>query len=272
MKCIITFIFLLCLFSQAAFSLNAIQEKGYLRIAVYKEYPPFSFRDKGKLQGIDVELGKLLAKKLGVDPLIWAIGADESMEDDLRNTIWKGHYLGGGTADVMLHVPIQKSFVEDNDQVLIGNSYFKEEIIVTRHSSLASLPLIKLLDKHKVGVELDTLPDFYLLGIQGGRFASNVKHYKTVTRAVNAMINGEIKSVVAPRSQVETVLSGFGSEYISHDISMPRLYQSKWVVGMAVKKGRKGLMVKLNEALNDIKASGQLAELFNKYNISYIQP
>lgn len=263
---------LLAFFSQKVLSFTNVQDKGYLRVAVYKDYPPFSFRENGKLQGIEVELGKLLAKKLGVDPLIWAIGADENMEDDLRNTVWKGHYLGGGIADVMLHVPVHKNFVKANDNVIIDNAYFKEEIVVTRHSSLGTIPFIKLFSDHKVGVELDTLPDFYLLGAQGGVFTSNVIHYASVTDAVKAMIDGEVKSVVAPRSQIESALSDLSSEYLSDDISMPFSYQSKWVVGMAVKSDRKELIVRLNKALREIKFSGQLAELFNKYNISYIQP
>ena len=161
-------IILLGVFSQQVFSFSEVQEKGFLRVAVYKNYAPFSFRQKSQLKGIEVELGKLLAKKLGVDPLIWMIGADENMEDDLRNTIWKGHYLGGGTADVMLHVPMNKSFAADNDRVIFSNAYFKEEIVAVRHNSKASIPLMRLFADNKVGVELDTLPDFYLVGAMGG--------------------------------------------------------------------------------------------------------
>jgi len=263
---------LLGLFSQQVFSFSDVQEKGYLRIAVYKNYSPFSFRDKGKLRGIEVDLGKLLAEKLGVDPLIWAIGADENMQDDLRNTVWKGHYLGGGTADVMLHVPVNKKFAEDNDRVIIGNAYFKEQIVAARHNSHASIPLIKLFTSEKIGVELDSLPDFYLVGAHGGRFRQNVLHYGSVEEAVKAMVDGEVRSVVAPRSQIEAALSGLRDEYAFNNVTMPRSYQAQWVVGMAVKQGRTDLMLRLNQALEDLKASGELTSLFKKYNISYTKP
>ncbi|ORU89603.1 MAG: hypothetical protein A6F71_01155 [Cycloclasticus sp. symbiont of Poecilosclerida sp. M] len=263
---------LLGVFSQQVFSFSEVQEKGFLRVAVYKNYAPFSYREKGKLKGVEVELGKLLAAKLGVDPLIWAIGADENMEDDLRNTVWKGHYLGGGTADVMLHVPVNKEFAEENDRVIIDNAYFKEEIVAVRHNTLASTPIIKLFGDYKIGVELDTLPDFFLVGAQSGRFRENVIHYMAVELAIKALIAGEVRSVVAPRSQIESALSGARDEYLFSDVTMPRGYQSTWVVGMAVKQGRNELMKKLSTALQEIKESGELSALFKKHSTSYIKP
>lgn len=263
---------LLGVFSQQVFSFSDVKEKGYLKVAVYKNYAPFSFREAGKLKGIDVELGKLLAKKLGVDPLIWSISADENMDDDLRNTIWKGHYLGGGTADVMLHAPINKAYAKKNDKVIFANAYFKEEIVAVRHNSRSSTPLTKLFSDNNIGVELDTLPDFYLVGAMGGRFRENVVHFPSVELAVKAMQEGNVKSVVAPRSQVESALSAASSEYLFSPVSMPAAYQSTWIIGMAVKQGRDELVSKLSVALEELKSSGELAALYKKYHTSYIKP
>jgi len=263
---------LLGVVSQQVFSFSDVQEKGYLRVAVYKNYAPFSFRDDGELKGIEVELGKLLAKKLGVDPIIWAISADENMEDDLRNSIWKGHYLGGGTADVMLHAPINKAFSEENDKVIFSNAYFQEETVAVRHNAHSGKPLMKVFADHKIGVELDTLPDFYLVGTMGGRFRSNVTHYLTVEEAIQALKDGDVKSVVAPRSQIESALGANSSEFVFSPVSMPASYQATWSVGLAVKQGRDALVDKLTVAMNELKQSGELSALFKKYNTSYISP
>ncbi|ORU93273.1 MAG: hypothetical protein A6F70_05230 [Cycloclasticus sp. symbiont of Bathymodiolus heckerae] len=265
-------IILLGVFSQQVFSFSEVQEKGYLRIAVYKGYAPFSFREKGKLIGIEVELGKLLAAKLGVDPLIWAISADETMSDDLRNSVWKGHYIGGGTADVMLHVPVNKNFAEENDKVVISNAYFKEEIVAVRHNSRASIPLLNLFSSENIGVELDTLADFYLVGANSGRFRENVKHYTTIEDAVKALSNGDVRSVVGPRSQLEAALKSTTAEYLFTKVSMPLSYQSQWNVGMAVKRGRDELVEKLTVAFEELKKTGELSALFEKYGITYIAP
>lgn len=262
----------LALFSQQLFALSEVKEKGYLRIAVYKDFAPFSFRENGRKIGIEVELGKLLAERLGVDPLIWSIVADETMDDDLRNTVWKGHYLGGGTADVMLHVPVNKQFAAANDMVLIGNPYFKEEIVTVRRNSRANTPLIKLFADNKIGVEIDSMPDFYLLSAMGGRYRENLVHYPTVELAVKALQEGEVKSVVAPKSRIQSSLASSSLGYLLTPLSMPASYQSSWVVGMAVKRDRNELMTKLADALEELKKSGDIDALFNKYNSSYSAP
>jgi len=263
---------LLSFITQQAFALSVVEEKGFLRVAVYKNYAPFSYRINSKLVGVEVELAKLLAKKLQVDPLVWAIGADETMDDDLRNSIWKGHYLGGGTADVMLHVPIDDSFAKANDHVIIGNPYFKEEVVAVSHNVNSSYGLIKLFSDKLTGVELDTLSDFYMLGSMGGRFRENVRHYSTIEFAVDALKSGEIATVVGPRSQIESALSGVADEYRFTSVKMPANYQSSWVVGMAVKEGRNELLDKLKIALDQLEKSGELAELFKKHNTTYLAP
>lgn len=68
-----------------------MQQAGTLRVAVYADYAPFSARGKG----IDVALAQSLAERLGMRAEIVEFPPDENMSDDLRNMVWKGHYLGG---------------------------------------------------------------------------------------------------------------------------------------------------------------------------------
>jgi L-cystine transport system substrate-binding protein len=46
--------------------LDAVKQRGTLRVAVEGTYPPFNFKDKGELAGFEVELAKALAGKMGV--------------------------------------------------------------------------------------------------------------------------------------------------------------------------------------------------------------
>ncbi|MBL4744300.1 MAG: transporter substrate-binding domain-containing protein, partial [Cycloclasticus sp.] len=154
------------------------------------------------------------------------------------------------------------------DKVIIDNAYFKEEIVAVRKSTSAAIPLSKLFADYGIGVELDTLSDFYLLGAMGGRFRANVNHFPTVELAVQGLQEGVVKSVVAPRSQIEGYLKEASNEYVFTKVVMPASYQSTWVVGMAVKEGREKLVLKLANALNQIKESGEFARLLKKYHIS----
>lgn len=55
--------------AQAQSSLAAIQSAGAIKIGTEGAYPPFTYHDKsGKLVGVDVEIGELIAKGLGVKP------------------------------------------------------------------------------------------------------------------------------------------------------------------------------------------------------------
>ena len=51
----------------SADALDNVREKGVLRVAVYKDFPPYSYTDtEGRMTGLDVEIGKALAAKMGV--------------------------------------------------------------------------------------------------------------------------------------------------------------------------------------------------------------
>ena len=64
-----------------------------LKVAVYKDFAPYSFEDAGEARGVDVELAQALAKALGVRlRLIWA-PAGEKLDDDLRDYIWRASQL-----------------------------------------------------------------------------------------------------------------------------------------------------------------------------------
>lgn len=52
--------------AHAADLLDGVKQRGTLRVALEGTYPPFNFKENGKLQGFEVELADALAKKLGV--------------------------------------------------------------------------------------------------------------------------------------------------------------------------------------------------------------
>ena len=68
---------------------NKLQQTGALKVAVYTEFAPFS--DHGA--GIDIDLAEALAKKLKLRLTLLPFPAGENLGDDLRNMVWKGHYL-----------------------------------------------------------------------------------------------------------------------------------------------------------------------------------
>jgi len=107
-KVFITMLSLACLLAGVSTSARAddafakIKKSGVLKVAVYNDFAPFSAGGNG----IDIDLADALAKKLGLAVSLLPFPAGDDLGDDLRNMVWKGHYLGYGPADVLLHVPV----------------------------------------------------------------------------------------------------------------------------------------------------------------------
>src|SRR5690554_3840890 len=74
---------------------DIVLDSGYLKVGVYRDFPPYSYEVDGQPRGIDVELGKLIAQEMGVEFRVHWIIPDEELGDDLRNNVWKGHYQIG---------------------------------------------------------------------------------------------------------------------------------------------------------------------------------
>ncbi|MES9834105.1 MAG: ABC transporter substrate-binding protein [Candidatus Thiodiazotropha sp. DIVDIV] len=255
-------------------ALQRIHERGVLEVAVYADFPPFSYRsERGRIVGIDVDIAQALAKRLGVVAAIRAVGADENMEDDLRNNVWKGHYLGGGVADVMLHTPYDEAFAEENDRVSFIAPYYREQIViaVAADNPGRGSPL-EIFTREKVGVELDTLADFYLLSAYSGRIRDQVVHYRTMGEAVEALKKGELSGVAGPRSEVEFALGDSHPSYAVGPIQMPGMRSSGWDLGAAVKEGNEDLAEAIDRAMIEVRETGELETIFQSHGSSYQLP
>lgn len=256
-----------------AANLEKVLERGVLEVAVYDNFPPFAYRRNGRTTGIDVDIGKALARKLGVSVSVRVIGADETMEDDLRNNVWKGHYLGGGTADVMLHVPVDPAFAEENDRVYILGPYYREEVVIARNPSrIPNMASLEVFTQEKVGVELDTLADFYLLSAFGGQFRSNVVHFRSVREAAAAMMADEVSAVMGPRSEVEAGLGDRQGDFPLTQVQMQGMRQGGWDLGMAVKAGNEALADALEKAMQEMREDGTVERIFAEHGVSYRGP
>ena len=110
--------------------LDQARERGVLEVAVYRDFPPYSYPQQGKYVGADVDLAAALARKIGLPLKVRPIMPGDDADDDLRNNIWKGHYLGGGVADVMLHVGMDPQYVARQDKADLFSPYFREAVSI----------------------------------------------------------------------------------------------------------------------------------------------
>ncbi|HYN40066.1 MAG TPA: transporter substrate-binding domain-containing protein [Rhodospirillales bacterium] len=261
----------------AARPLDEVTQAGALRVAVYRDNAPFSFHRDGELVGIDVDLARLLAKHLDVRADWMEIGADENVDDDLRNAVWKGHYLGGGVADVMMSVPYDPLFAQRNPQVVLFAPYFRQEFVAVRREgdtaggftpAFAATPLAG----KRIGVEIDSLPDFFFTTVGGGRLREDVVHFPTPQATLDALLAGRVATASATRSQAESILASRRTGFAVTPLAMPGFGKSTWTIGVAVKENARDLGWSIEDVVTGLIADGGMAEIFRAYGVNYAPP
>ncbi len=252
---------------------DEIIERGTLEIAVYKDFPPFSSRESGQLVGVDIDLGRAIAEKLGVRAVFRELPPGETVADDLRHAIWKGHYLGMPINDLMLHVPTEREFARRNEMVVIFGSYFQEQLVLARNTiKTGETPTLAVYRYEKIGVEIDSLPSFFLTAFGGGTLRQNVVHYPGVGAAVEAMLNEEVAAVFAPRSQIEAALGNPPEKYRIDTVLAPGLAKDRWNLGVAVSIQNRQLGYAIDDILTSMLNNGEIEALFERYGLSYGAP
>ena len=250
------------------YDLPEIQKRGQIRIALYNEFSPFS----GEGKGIDVDLAQAMAGKLGVKMVPLWFDADESMEDDLRNMVWKGHYLGYGPADAMMHVPVDRDYMAKNDKVKFFAPYYRERFAIAHDlSRIPKLDGMAAFEKEKIGVEGGALPHTALLSADAGKYRNTIVQFRNAQEAILALKRGEVAAVMGQRGELEGGLSGTKGFAIS-DPPIPVLNRRQWALGLAVKAEHEDLARALQQVMNELVAEGAVASIFAKYGVQLRTP
>ncbi|MBQ0937672.1 substrate-binding periplasmic protein [Ideonella paludis] len=246
-------------------TLDKLRASGRLSVAVYNDLPPFHVAGKG----IEVDMAEALAQALGLKLSLLPFNADENMNDDLRNLVWRGHYLGFGPADVMLHVPVDRPLMEANKRVQIFAPYYRERVMVARR--LADVPQMDSLEAFKgkkIAVPGQTLAGWLLIGADGGAYREQlVTKLKDGVEAAQALQRGEVAAAAGHASELESVLAG-DDRYAIEPLPVPRMKEG-WAVGCAVKAEAVDLAQALQAAMNGLASSGKLAEIFAKSRVKW---
>jgi ABC-type amino acid transport substrate-binding protein len=247
-------------------ALEAVRARGALSVAVYRDMPPF--HDGGK--GIDVDLAQALAAALGVKLALLPFPAGEDMGDDLRNMVWKGHYLGYGPADVLMHVPVDAPLMQANPQVRVFAPYWRDRVMIARRvDQLPHLETLAQLNGKRVAVPGDTLAGWLLIGADGGAYRSQLTTtFKDGVEAARALARGEFAAAAGLGSELESVLGGDARFVLA---PLPTLHNARegWAVGLAVKKEASALAEALQAAVDAIAADGRMKRLFAQGHLDW---
>lgn len=255
--------------------MEKIKASGVLKVAVYKDNAPYSDGPNADVQGLDVSLAKALAAKLNLQLALLPFDAGENMNDDLRNMVWKGHYLGYGPADVMIHVPVDRYLMNENKQVLIFGAYVREHLVVLHSKSkIANVDNPDDLVGKSIGVEKGSGAASALMGYRGGMVREKVSIFKDGMDAARMVLTGQVDAAYVSRAQAEGAIHAAGAkgDWVLSTMPLPGVMPAGWPLGMAVKAGNTELATALDEALTSLRQSGELLKIFKGHGLTLSAP
>lgn len=251
--------------------LDRIQERGFMTFAAYENFPPWSWEEGGKAKGVDIEIGKLIAEALGVSARFTLVAAGEDLATDLRNWVWKGPIVGGQVANVMLHVPYDSEFACRVEQVVFTGQYHVEEVAIAYRTQAypEDPPIPAYFRFDTVGVENDSIADFYLSAFPGGQLSHNVTRYSEMAEAMAGLAAGETMAAMGPLAQLEY---GLTDELDVHTPPLPGFAVGNWTVGVGVHFAYRPLAYAVEDAIYAGLQDGRIAQIFADFGLSHRAP
>ena len=263
-------------------SIDDIKASGEIVIAVYENFPPYSFIENGVEKGIDIELGKKVAASLNVKPVWYFTGFDENLASDLRNTIWRGNLIHKTKADIMFRIPYDYDYLRmtdistgelENERVTIKGPYQSEKwIIATNKEVIPQIKTLAIFAYQTIGVEIDMLPDLHLSGFARGLLQRNIKHYANFQDAVNDFKSGKIDAIAGLKSQIEYLIDYKNNKdkyYLTQDI--PQM-KSQWDLATAVSSSYRDLSYHVDGVLDVAYKNDEIKKIFESFGVEYLPP
>lgn len=254
--------------------IDDVVDSGFITIALYEDYAPYSWEVDGEVTGIDADIARLLAKNLGVELRFLIRGADENVDDDLRNNLWKGDLVYRKAADIMLHVPYDRELDARNEFVALMAPYFLEQMALV--SNTAQMPVVETFGRFlnkPIAVELDTVGDFFLSNAFRGQLHRSIRRGRTFVDVVELYNSGEVPAALGSRAQMEWIAhEADGIDSIIVQPPMPGIVRKSWPVGIGVKHDSRDLGYAMAGVLEELIANGEIEKIVQKYGVSWSPP
>ena len=214
---------------------------GTLVMATNAEFPPYEYYEDGDIVGIDVEIAKAIAAKLGMELQIEDMAFDAIIP---AVTSGKADFGAAGmtvTEERQRSVEFTDTYANSNQVAIV-----KEDSDITGSDALAG----KI-----IGVQLGTTGDALATEIKD----ATVERYNKGLEAVQSLTQGKIDAVVIDQATAEA----FVKKTEGIKILEEKMTEEEYAI--AIKKGNMELVEKMNEAIKELKEEGKIDEIVAKY-------
>ena len=231
---------------EAADLLSEIEEKGQIVIAMEGTWAPWTYHDEDdELVGYDVEVGKLIAEKLGVEAVF-----EEGPWDGLLAGLDAGRY------DIMINgVDVTPERAEKYD-FSIPYAYNRMAVIVRGdYDEIESME--DLAGKHTVNTISSTYAE------KAEAYGAEVTGVDDLNQTFELLLSGRIDATL----NAEVTYYDYMKAHPDADIRIACLDPEVTEVAIPMRKGEEtaSLREAIDQAITELSESGKLTELSEKY-------
>ena len=236
-------------------TVDDIKAAGKLVIYTEAGFAPYEFVYNNEIVGVDVEIMKAVATKLGVELVI---------EDVLFDTITTS--VGNGKADAgAAGITITAEREEEVDFSVPYTSTEQYIIVAAGNTDITNADTLK---GKKIGVQQGTTSDFMVEGLINDGTLEGATLTPYDAPAIAAASLGKIDAVVTDKLTAQIIVDGSNGAYkafkfVKADGSAAAEVEE---YGIAVANGNETLLAVVNEVLNELIAQGKIAEWEAYYN------
>ncbi len=249
MKKIIALIIAVMMVVSCLAGCGAAKDDNTLTMATNAEFPPYEYMENNEIVGIDAEISKAIAEKLGYELVI------ENVDfDSLIPGVQTGKYdfAAAGmtvTEDRLEQVDFTQSYATGIQSIIV-----KEDSTITTADDLFAEGA-----STKIGVQLATTGDLYCTWDIEDEGLGTVERYNKGADAVMALTSGKVDCVVIDNEPAKVFVQNnpglkiLDTEYAVEDYAI------------AVSKDKPELLEKINTALGELIADGTVKGIIEKY-------
>ena len=223
-------------------------EAGKLIMSTNAAFPPYeSTDDKGNYIGIDIEVARAIADKLGLELVIDTMEFTAALEAAQK----------GKSDMVMAGVTV----TPDREMVMEFSKTYATGIQVVIVPEDSDIKTIDDLDGKKIGTQMGTTGYLFCSDTpeNGGYGEENVVAYDNGITAVQALLKGQIDCIVIDNAPAQA----FVKENPGLKILETEFAVEDYAIGFA--KGNTALKDAVNKALDELIADGTVQKIIDKY-------
>ena len=221
---------------------EAAETNGTLVMATNAEFPPYEFREGGEIVGIDFEIAAAIAAQMGMD-----FEVEDIAFDSIIPAVQSGKADFGAAG---------MTVTEDRKQsVDFSESYATATQVIIVKEDNAEIATPDDLEGKTIGVQLGTTGDIYASDIPD----ATIEQYNKGFEAVQSLTQNKIDAVIIDGEPAKVFVSQNEGLKILDEAFTTEEY------AICVKKGNTELLDGINTAIAELKESGELQAIVDKY-------